>query len=129
MDYCWVSDKRSNARGPFATVEEARRDALEAHLPDEQPVVIDVHEVRYVRPGDWICDDATEMLERMDDAVCGECMFDDPIFCVPREEAAQKALTEAIAKWVDEFVEVEGRPFMTGKLVFSTSYEEGDGDD
>lgn len=99
--WCWGTDTCDNFKGPFDSREDAIDDA-ESELDAGDTIL--VGRCAMIHPEEFVCDDLTDHLERMEERVSDGVHFEDDIFFVDNKGLAQADLTRHLKDWARRWV-------------------------
>ena len=120
--YCWMKVRGDcYARGPFDSIDDTRR-AIAEHYSG---ALIDVVEDVEICVCNFVSVPILDLNHILEDAEeCLDACFDDPVFEVDDEGAAQKDLNA----WARKHIRISGEQFSTGAVVMAgKNYDVGIG--
>lgn len=118
-EYCWTLPG-IGPRGPFSSIKDAERDSREIiEGRSEEPHTVEIRECDPICPEDWAdCYTAEDVLEKMDQYLCDNVMFDDRVFDITSRDhkQAENDLTDFMRRWAAKYV-VTSSEWQAGELV------------
>lgn len=112
MKYCWTDSNERLHDDYFDSIAEVIESITSYYGdPNNSLETIKICEVEFPNPRDWSKSliDPMDILERMDEAICEEIGFDDPVFELKDNSTggrvmAQDELDQVLAQWAEKYV-------------------------
>lgn len=104
-EYAWRPLNSEVAHGPFASAEDAFRDAVGSfYMPHD--LIIEVCLVNYFKSTDWIVGAMDSILDDMNQRVLDACGIEEAVFDVNRDsrKEARTDLDELLRSWAIKHV-------------------------